>query len=188
MYRLQRNLLPFAFLFLVGCESPSEDSPIKDEVAEENNTEWETDSIIPGYNEDDSESEENPGVGGGDGTGEGQSPYSVLQLITLGEGELNNVVYVRGYVVGSANRSAVSNADFGTEKAVATNLLIADSPSEKDYKRCISVGLETGVIRDAMNLVDNPERLGQKITVCGSVGNYLYILGIPKPLMIENQD
>lgn len=188
MYRLQRYLLPFAFLLFVGCESPSTDDTIKDEISEENSSEWETDTIQPGYNGEGSGTEQNPDIGGGDGTGEGQSPYSVLRLITLGEGELGNVVYVRGYIVGSARRSAVSNADFGTSKAVATNLLIADSPSEKDYKRCISVGLDTSVLREPMNLVDNPERLGQQITVCGVVGKYLYILGIPKPLTIENQD
>lgn len=191
MYRLQRYLLPFAFLLVISCDSPSTDDDME-KVTTGNNAgdtlEWDTDTVRPNYNEEGDGSEDIPDVDEEEGTGEGEDPYSVMQLITLGEGELDNMVYVRGYVVGSVSRSAISGSRFGTDEAVRTNLLIADSPRETDYKRCISVGLTKGEMRNAMNLVDNPHRLGQLVTVCGVVSKYMYILGIPTPLMIENPD
>lgn len=185
MYRLQSYLLPFVFLLLFACDSPSGDSGSPDNFVDEDSIGVETETIYPEYAGDDSI----PGGGDAeDGTGEGHSPFNVMQMVQLDEALTGYAVYVRGFIVGSANRSAVSGADFGTSKAVKTNLLIADSPGEMDYKRCVSIGLEAGEIRDAMNLVDHPGRLGQQITVYGVVKRYLYIIGIPSPVLLENQD
>lgn len=185
MYRLQHYLLPFVFLALAACDSSSNDKEAGRDAEARDSIGMETDTIRPEYGGDDS-------IPGGEdvdgGTGEGHSPYSVLKMVELDAALTGYAVYVRGYIVGSANRSAISGADFGTGKAVKTNLLIADSPKEKDPKRCISIGLDTKTFREAMNLVDNPHRLGQAVTVFGTVKKYLYIIGIPKPISIENPD
>lgn len=185
MYRLQRYLLPFVFLAVIGCDSPSNNQEIKNNFIEEDTLGMVTDSIFPEYN---GSAEETPDVPEEGGTGEGDSPFSVIKMLTLGDGLTGYAVYVRGYIVGSAERSAVTGSHFGIENAVKTNLLIADSPVERDYKRCVSIGLEKGEIRDFMNLVDHPERLGVQITVFGVVKKYMYIPGIPQPLSIEYPD
>lgn len=185
MYRLQSYLLAFAFLAVTACDSPSGDSATAITPEMEDSIGVETDTIHPEYRGDGSI----PGGGeNGDGTGEGQSPFTVMRMVELNEALSGYIVYVRGYIVGSASRSAISGANFGTDKAVKTNLLIADSPRETNPNRCVSVGLDTDVLRGPMNLVDNPHRLGQVITVCGVVKKYMYIIGIPNPIYIANQD
>lgn len=185
MYRLQSYLLTFVFLLLIACDSPSGDGKSSDNFVDEDSIGVETDTIRPEYSGDDSIPGREDVEGG---TGEGNSPFSVMRMVELNEALTGDAVYVRGYIVGSANRSAISGADFGTGKSVKTNLLIADSPHETNPNRCVSIGLDTNTLRDPMNLVDNPHRLGQVITVYGVVKKYLYIIGIPKPITIENPD
>lgn len=189
MYRLQRNFLPFVFLLFIGCDSPSTDSgDIKEEIAEADTSVVEPDTIFPEYGGEGETPEPEPDEDIEGGTGEGHSPYSVIKMITLGEGIFTNFAYVRGYIVGSVDRSAITGSLFGIENAVRTNLLLADSPREKDYKRCISVELSEGNLRNALNLVDNPERLGQRITVSGVVAKYMYIPGIRSLWSVETPD
>lgn len=186
MYRLQRYLLPVAFgLFavcLAACDSPSKDNGPGEDFIETDTTGLEVDTIMPDYT---GGPDENPETGEEWGTGEGHSPYSVLRMIHLGDGLTGETVYVKGYIVGSADRSAVTGAHFGLEGAVKTNLLIANSPDERNYRRCVSIGLDDRDLRLKVNLVDNPQCLGLKITVYGTVKKYMYITGIPSPLSLE---
>lgn len=93
--------------------------------------------------------------------------------------------WVTGYIVGAAVADTktvtaiTSDKDvvFGTEGVRATQVLIADSPDEKDFRNCISVSFPSGPIRSALNLVDNPGNLGKKIVAMGMLYNHLGITG-----------
>ena len=58
-----------------------------------------------------------------------------------------------------------------------TNLAIASKSSCTNKESCLSVQLSAGEIRDALNLVDNPDLLGRKIWIKGDIVAAYY--GIP---------
>ena len=84
-------------------------------------------------------------------------------------------VWVTGYIVGG-NLSASSmktSAPFTSR----TNIAIAARSSTTDKSSCLSVQLDKGAIRDALNLVDNPENLGCRVYLKGDIVEAYY--GIP---------
>jgi hypothetical protein len=76
-------------------------------------------------------------------------------------------VWVSGYIVGGDLTSA--SASFMTPFASKTHLLLGPKSSTADRSACISVALPSGRVRDALNLVDNPEMLGRKVCVKGDL-------------------
>ena len=83
---------------------------------------------------------------------------------------------MKGYIVGFSGSSAATTAKFTAEGAYATNVLLAESASEKDVANCIAVALPTGDIRTAINLKDNPANLGKEVAVKGTISSS--VLGI----------
>ncbi|MEQ3173764.1 DUF6359 domain-containing protein [Bacteroides faecis] len=59
-----------------------------------------------------------------------------------------------------------------------TVVLIADSKGETDYTKCVAVNLPTGDLRTAVNLQDNPENVGKKLTIKGKFRTYFGIGGL----------
>ena len=57
------------------------------------------------------------------------------------------------------------------------NIAIASRASVSDKDACLSVQLLKGDVRDALNLVDNPELLGRKVYMKGDIVESYY--GIP---------
>lgn len=117
---------------------------------------------------------ETPGGGGGDESGDEYLPVS--QLAAEDDGAY---VEMAGYVVGSVSGNMTTGTRFGTDGAVDSNLLLADTPDETDPQRCAPVQLVSGTAaREVLNLVDHPENLGVRVLICGYKKTYFGTAGI----------
>ncbi|MBQ7878626.1 MAG: choice-of-anchor J domain-containing protein [Bacteroidaceae bacterium] len=86
---------------------------------------------------------------------------------------------VTGYIVGTVNGQAFeSGAQFKGEATSNTNLILADTPDETDPSKCIPVQLPSGAVRNALNLVDNPDNYKKQVTLTGSIEKYFRIAGL----------
>lgn len=109
---------------------------------------------------------------GNDGSSK-EKALSVSDLI-LYEGAED--VWVTGYIVGGD----VSGANVNTEPPFkeASNLAISDNPAATARAECAAVQLPGGEIRDALNLVSNPDLLGRRVYVKGDIEDYFSSLGV----------
>lgn len=120
---------------------------------------------------------------GGDkeGGADASEAYSIADAKKhLGEED----VWVYGYIVGGdlTSKSCSFSAPFSSR----TNLVIASKSSCTDKSSCLSVQLSKGNIRDALNLVDNPELLGRQLFIKGDLVESYY--GIPGIQNISEYD
>lgn len=130
---------------------------------------------------DDNSPEETPGGEPGDGGGS-TSPGGVLTVAQLASVEDDTEVSVAGYIVGYVSSRTLSNTVFSAEGAVETNLVIADSRAETDYRKCAAVQLEADTdARYELNLAANPQHLGAYVVLTGVKDRYYYAPGI-RPL------
>ena len=89
---------------------------------------------------------------------------------------------VTGYIVGTAKQGNGSFVGEFSVGAVASNIIIADTPNETDSSKCLIVQLPSySDIRKALNLVDNPDNLGKKVTITGSLEAYFSAPGLKTP-------
>ncbi len=84
-------------------------------------------------------------------------------------------VWVCGYIVGGDLSS--SSASFSPPFKSRTNIVLGARSSVTDRELCLSVQLQKGDIRDALNLVDNPDILGMEVFLKGDIVEAYY--GIP---------
>ena len=84
-------------------------------------------------------------------------------------------VWVSGYIVGGD--LTPSAASFDIPFTSRTNLVLGPKSITIDRSACMSLQLPAGDVREALNLVDNPENLGRRIYVKGDVVEAYY--GIP---------
>lgn len=119
------------------------------------------------------------GNGGGSGSGEGKgtadSPYNVTAAIAAASG---TGVYVKGFIVGSIDGKATTDAKFSAETATVSNVLIAVSADETDITKCMPVQLPTGAVRTALNLVDNAGNYKKEVTLYGNIEKYFSVTGL----------
>ncbi len=112
-------------------------------------------------------------IGGNSSSGSGQ--YEALTvseaLSSIGEED----VWVSGYIVGGDLTS--SSASFQAPFDSRTNLVLGPRSSTTDRESCLSVQLPSGELRNALNLVDNPDLLRRKICLKGDIVEAYY--GIP---------
>lgn len=126
------------------------------------------------------------GGGGGTGTGSGTQadPYNVVSGIEKQNATPYVVGWVKGYIVGAVKSgvtSIVSNddIDYAAPFTLATNVLIADSPTENNYMNCVIVNLPAGSpLRSEVNLLDNPDNLGKLLSVNGTLRTYFGAAGL----------
>ena len=86
-------------------------------------------------------------------------------------------VWVNGYVVGGDLTSA--SASFEAPFSSRTCILLGPRSVVSDRSSCISVQLPAGEVREALNLVDNQELLGRKVSVRGDiVATYYGLVGL----------
>jgi hypothetical protein len=86
-------------------------------------------------------------------------------------------VWVRGYVVGGDLSS--TSGSFEVPFSSRTNMILGPKPSTSDRSSCLAVQLPGGAVRDALNLVDNPEIKGRKLLLKGDiVAPYFGLVGI----------
>ncbi len=111
-------------------------------------------------------------IGGNDsGSGQYDAMTVAEALSSIGEED----VWVSGYIVGGDLSS--SSASFEKPFNSRTNMLLGPRSSTSDKESCLSVQLPSGELREALNLVDNPELLGRKICFRGDIVEAYY--GIP---------
>jgi hypothetical protein len=112
-----------------------------------------------------------------DGDGTQDSPYSVTQV--LGLGNPGTTAWVKGYIVGWVDGQVLSTgANFNANATSQTNVLIAAKADETNVANCIPVQLPTGTVRTALNLQSHPENLGAEVAVYGSLEKYFGTVGI----------
>ncbi len=112
-------------------------------------------------------------IGGEKGNGSGQ--YDAMTVSEALNSIGDNEVWVSGCIVGGDLTS--SSASFKAPFTSRTNMLLGPRSSASDREGCLSVQLHSGEIRDALNLVDNPELLGRKICLKGDIVDAYY--GVP---------
>ena len=112
--------------------------------------------------------------------GQEDDPFTVTDII---EGKYAGMSgWTEGYIVGSVKPgvttvTGASDVIFGAAAEMDNNVLIAASASETDVTRCAVVALPQGsMLRMYANLIDNPDVLGKKLTVEGTLGRDL---GLP---------
>ena len=119
------------------------------------------------------------------GTGTEADPYTVADILAMDLDKTDiTSAYVKGYIVGSLKNGSFTekNASFTAEGAVASNIMIADDASCKDFKAVAAVQLVSKTdIRTALNLVDNPGNLGKQLTIAGNVTKYCGHIGVKSP-------
>jgi hypothetical protein len=122
--------------------------------------------------------EDNYVIGGAPAKG-ASSEDAMTVAAAIANGPVDDV-WVSGYIVGGDLTSAA--ASFKGPFKSRTNLLLGPRSSTADRSACISVFLPSGKIRDALNLVDNPDVLGQKVCLKGNlVESYYGLVGL-KPV------
>ena len=109
------------------------------------------------------------------------SPYSIAGAIA-NQGK-SDQAWIKGYIVGSVKNgvSSVQGAgdiEFAAPFTSPTNVLLADSPTERDYTKCIVVNLPAGQpLRSEVNLLDNPGNAGKELLVKGTLRTYFGLPG-----------
>ena len=114
-------------------------------------------------------------IGGSSGKG-GSSANAMTVALAISNGPQENI-WVSGYVVGGDLTSA--SASFEEPFKSRTNILLGPKSSTTDRDACIAVQLPDGKVRDALNLVDNPDMLGRKVCLKGDlVDAYFCLTGL----------
>lgn len=92
--------------------------------------------------------------------------------------------YISGFIVGyiPQRQQYLSKTVFAAGQ-VKTNIVLADSPDEIDYNKCIAIQLTTSTpdqkkTREGLNLFNHPENLGRYVTVCGHIQEYMHAMGV----------
>lgn len=107
---------------------------------------------------------------GESGSGTFEDPYNVAYAINNNSG---TGVWVEGYIVGVMETgSSPFQENFTGPFNTNSNLLLAGSPGETSTSAILYVQLPIGSVRDALNLVDNPGRLGTYVKVKGNLTTY----------------
>ena len=99
--------------------------------------------------------------------GSGEESHAVLTVAQAMSAIGDKERWVSGYIVGGDLTSA--SASFAPPFKSRTNLVLGPRSSTVDRAACISVQLSEGIVRDALNLVDNPDMEGRKVKLKGDL-------------------
>ena len=111
----------------------------------------------------------------GGGSDKGKDPEHPLSVSEARSRAGEKGVWVYGYIVGGD--LSASKASFTAPFSSRTNILLAARAGTTDKGVCLSVQLQKGAIRDALNLVDHPDNLGRAVRLQGDLVKAYY--GIP---------
>ncbi len=113
----------------------------------------------------------------GDGTKE--NPYNIETAQKKQDG---SIAWVQGYIVGCVDgegKTIATESRYEAPFTIASNILIADTPNETNYKNCIPVQLVGGSdVRVALNLKDNAGNLSKVVMIYGSLEKYFGVAGL----------
>lgn len=115
------------------------------------------------------------GSGSSSGTDEGADNALGVGEVKSHSGEED--VWVCGYIVGGDLSSSATGIKFSGPFSSETNIALAARSSVSSKSSCISIQLPSGDVREALNLVTNPENLGRKVFVKGDIVSSYY--GLP---------
>lgn len=118
-----------------------------------------------------------PGPGTVEGDGSRENPYTANDVILLGIQESDGQKYwVKDYIVGVIN----SNYEyvFSSDTDVNTNLILSSNVDASNESECIPVQLPYGDVRTGLNLVDNPNNLGQEVLLYGTLEKYFRVAAV----------
>lgn len=124
-------------------------------------------------------------------TGAWNAPKTMTEIL---DGAQGTDMWVTGYIVGwidthggTDNVLDASTATFTVPATLASNILMAATPDETDWQKCVPVQLVAGSdVRAALNLVDNPDALGKEVSLQASVATYFSISTALKELTAYN--
>lgn len=101
--------------------------------------------------------------------GSKNNPYTVDQAI---EQQSKASGWVKGYIVGAVLNLPVTNnndIEWQAPFSLSNNLVIAASPAERDFSKCLAIVLPQGSdLRAKANLLDNPDNIGAEIMLKGT--------------------
>jgi len=110
------------------------------------------------------------------GSGTFDDPYNVAYGIAFNSGVGK---WVEGYIVGVMETDTDPfEANFTGPWRTNSNIIIADDPNEINLNKCMIVQLPIGNIREALNLVSNPDNKGKIVKVQGNLESYFSQPGI----------
>ena len=114
---------------------------------------------------------------GGSDISKGTSPDNALTVSQAMASAGAEDVWVCGYIVGGDLTS--SSASFEEPFSSRTNLLLGPKSGTVSRESCIAVQLPSGSVRDRLNLVDKPSRIGSRVCLKGDVaGSYFGLTGL----------
>lgn len=109
-----------------------------------------------------------------EGSGTKMDPYTVGDVILLAANErtvwTGTQYWVKGYVLGAVKRYNNDQFD-GICDNDKTSLVLGRISNETDYNKIVTVELVSGNARNALNVVDNAQLIGQMIKVRGELLN-----------------
>jgi hypothetical protein len=114
---------------------------------------------------------------GESGSGTFEDPYNVAYAYNNNSG---TGVWVQGYIIGVMETTVDPFApSFAPPFSTNSNIIIADSPDETNMNNALIVQLPFGSSpRAALNLVDNPQRLGVFVKLKGNLAAYFGVPGM----------
>lgn len=92
---------------------------------------------------------------------------------------------VEGYIV--AHTTGTNSYDFEAPFKDDYNFAIADSPDEKDASKILPVQIKT-TFRAEFGLMSNPDLIGKKVQVTGSLEAYFTVPGLKSPTAMQFAD
>lgn len=121
---------------------------------------------------------ETPGGPVAEGDGSEAKPYNPTQVLAKGKSVNEPGKWVSGYIVGYVPDKYLDGALFTVPATSATNVLLATTPDETDYSKCVPVQVPAGNIRSALNLMDNPGNHKKLCSVYGTLVAYFGVAGV----------
>ncbi len=116
-------------------------------------------------------------LGGEEAGGKGSSPENAYTISQARDAVGQKGVWVAGYIVGGD--LSKSNVSFQGPFKSASNLAIGPRATTATRESCLSVELKSGAVRDALNLVSNPDLLGRFVYLKGDIDpSYFGLTGI----------
>ena len=123
---------------------------------------------------------ETPGL---QGKGTMESPYSVADAQQIYEkaGGSTTTAFVTGYVVGFVDGNAMNatTTTFAYPEKAESEIIIADSPEENDYTKCIPIKIPNGEEwKSNFELSAQQGLMHQQVIMKGSITKYFGVCGI----------
>lgn len=107
------------------------------------------------------------------GKGEKGNPYTIEEVKALESSSAK--VWVIGYIWGQP----ASGSSLKSSPADDTNMALGDTP-DSDGSSFVPVELPKGDIRNELGLSTNPENIGRRIKVYGTIEKYFGVVGVKK--------